>query len=199
PLVAAAGSLPAAAARIVEAATDLFAERGYYGTSMRELAEIAGTRASTIYHYFPTKADVLGAVMRRTMTTLIAEVQGAGAAHTDPPARLAAMVRAHVEFNAANQAAAFVAGAEVRSLTGAHREAVLRLRSEYEEMFASVLRTGIAGGEFELEDVETVTFGLIRMCSGVAAWYSEDGPQAIETIADQYVDLALAAVGRKGA
>ena len=54
---------PGARARILDSALGLMSERGAAGTSMRQLADASGLNVATIYHYFPSKADVLRAVI----------------------------------------------------------------------------------------------------------------------------------------
>lgn len=50
-------------ARIIQAAHRLFTERGYHGTSMRQIAEQAGLALGGIYHHFSSKEDIFAAVM----------------------------------------------------------------------------------------------------------------------------------------
>ena len=67
--MAAAAPLPAAAGssdprtRILDAALALMSEQGSAGASMRQLAAACGLNVATIYHYFPSKADILRSVM----------------------------------------------------------------------------------------------------------------------------------------
>ena len=87
-------ALPGARSRILDSALGLMSERGAAGTSMRSLAGACGLNVATIYHYFPSKADVLRAVIeeRRYGERMAAE---------DPPLdsslpageRLAALLR----------------------------------------------------------------------------------------------------------
>lgn len=51
---------------ILDAALDLFAERGYFGTSMRQIARAVGVRESALYHHFESKQ----AIFRHILTTL---------------------------------------------------------------------------------------------------------------------------------
>jgi AcrR family transcriptional regulator len=62
-ITARSGRAPGARARIVDAALTLMSERGAAGTSMRRLADACGLNVATIYHYFPSKADLLRAVI----------------------------------------------------------------------------------------------------------------------------------------
>ena len=58
-----AGAEPDSRARILDAALALMSERGVSGTSMRKLADESGLNVATLYHYFPSKADVLRSVI----------------------------------------------------------------------------------------------------------------------------------------
>ncbi|MBN1773494.1 MAG: TetR/AcrR family transcriptional regulator [Deltaproteobacteria bacterium] len=52
---------------ILDAALDAFAERGFKGASVREIARAVGVNEATLYHYFPSKAAVLDALIDQLM------------------------------------------------------------------------------------------------------------------------------------
>ncbi len=58
--------------RIVTAARRLFARRGYGATAIEEVAAAAGLAVGTVYNYFPSKSDLLAAIIRRETDKLIA-------------------------------------------------------------------------------------------------------------------------------
>jgi AcrR family transcriptional regulator len=61
--MAAAAPPVGARTRILDAALALMSEQGSAGASMRQLAAASGLNVATIYHYFPSKAEVLRAVL----------------------------------------------------------------------------------------------------------------------------------------
>jgi len=62
-------------AQIVEAAAKLFAEKGFDGTSIDDIAEACGVAPGLIYHYFDSKTDILKALMEReAFLTRMAEI-----------------------------------------------------------------------------------------------------------------------------
>jgi AcrR family transcriptional regulator len=61
---------------ILDEATRLFAERGYAACSMADLAECVGLRKASLFHHFPSKDDLYGAVLERLMTHLAATISG---------------------------------------------------------------------------------------------------------------------------
>jgi AcrR family transcriptional regulator len=71
-------------AAILAAALDLFVERGYYGTAVPAVAELAGVGAGTIYRYFKSKEDLVNALYRQCKGTLAMHVLVGISAHAPP-------------------------------------------------------------------------------------------------------------------
>ncbi|MEW5849562.1 MAG: TetR/AcrR family transcriptional regulator [Myxococcota bacterium] len=71
--------------RILDAALDLFAERGFFGTSMRQIGAAAGLTSSALYHHFPSKEDILHAIVAETMTSGPVQVRAALVREPAPP------------------------------------------------------------------------------------------------------------------
>ena len=182
----------------MDAALDLFQERGFYGTSMRDIGARSGTSVSHIYYYVPSKASVLKALMGGIVRDLLVALQAALAKAGDSPSeRLASLVRAEVLFHSRRQADAFVGRSELRSLEGDDRAEVVALHDEVTKMFDAVIADGIARGEFKCQHRSEATKAVITMCNGVSSWYRPEGPLSPQTIAKRYVELALSMVGRQ--
>src|SRR5262244_652290 len=90
----------AASARILRAATTLFRGRGYHGTSMRTLARGLRMEPASLYYHFPSKQEILFAILDRTLDDLLEGLERAVAAAEGPRERLRAAVRFHVLFHA---------------------------------------------------------------------------------------------------
>jgi TetR/AcrR family transcriptional regulator, transcriptional repressor for nem operon len=74
--------------RIVEIATTIAQAHGYGGLNMRTLAEAVGIKAASLYHHFPSKADLATAVARRYWEDAGADLERIAAATPDPLDRL---------------------------------------------------------------------------------------------------------------
>src|SRR5579859_3929910 len=98
---------------ILEAAVDLFAQRGYHATSMRDIASAVGFRAAGIYHWYPSKEAILIKLQDAFIVDLAAEVMAAVERQHRPGTRMAAAVREHVVFHGRNAQAAFVTDSEI--------------------------------------------------------------------------------------
>jgi AcrR family transcriptional regulator len=87
---------------ILDAAATLFAEHGYAGADTQVLADTLQVGKGTIYRYFPSKRELFLAVVDRVMRRLREEVDAATAEVSDPLDRVAAAIRAYLDFFAAH-------------------------------------------------------------------------------------------------
>ena len=177
---------------VLQAALEAFFEQGFHGTSMRNIAARAGTAISHAYYYFPSKADLLRALIFQVTEDLLVSLTSARAsAGSDPAAQLAAMVRAHVALHTASQAESFVGNTELRSLGEKDRARAVALRDEIGGIFRAVVGAGMAEGAFHCTHRDETVVAIMTMCTAVAAWYRADGPLSAELLGERYGDLAL--------
>ncbi len=179
-----------ASARVHAAALRLFAERGYHGTGIRQLADAAGLSSASLYHYMGTKEELLLAIMRTSLSDLLASAERLSEL-ADPRERLVALVELHVRTHAAAPEQTRVVDDEVNALSAEARAEVVGLRDRYEGLWHAVLEEGVAGGCFEVGSVAVVRRALLEMCSGVARWWAPAGELDLDALAGEYATLAL--------
>src|SRR3954465_11256094 len=102
---------------ILRAATDVFAERGFFNAQVADVARAAGVAAGTVYLYFRGKDDLLVSIFEKTMKEAIAEGRRSVERLTDPRARLREIARLHLDRLGRDRALAVVFQVELRSST----------------------------------------------------------------------------------
>jgi AcrR family transcriptional regulator len=175
--------------RIYEAAIELFADKGFHGSSMRDLAQAVGVEAASLYHHFPSKQELLRAMFDHFMDDMIGMIRAARAVPGSPAQRLADVVRRHVLFHIERPRQSFISHSELRSLTADNRRQVVAKRDRYERMLRELLEAGVAEGGFEIADIPVTTTAILMMCSGVSDWYGPGGRLTPEALAERYVEL----------
>src|SRR5206468_3629455 len=158
-------------ARIRDAAVRLFGARGYAATGIRDVARDAGVTTAALYHHMGSKQDLLLTIMRDAMHELLDYAREALKEATAPSEQLAALARAHILYNGRNLLDAYVGDAEIRSLDGANRGRIVKLRDQYEDLWADVIKRGVEARDFRIGDQKMFRLGVIQMCNGVAYWY----------------------------
>ncbi|MEM7751953.1 MAG: TetR/AcrR family transcriptional regulator [Pseudomonadota bacterium] len=173
----------------------LFAEHGYEGVSMRDIAGSVGIRQSAIYNHFPSKQHLLVDLMVSHMEHLLDAMRAAVGTSGSPVDRLTAFARFHVTYHIDQPHDTFLAYMELRSLDGEGRAAIVPLRNAYEKTLRNILEAGDKVGVFSITDTALVARAILAMLTGVTVWFRDGGRLDRETVAEGYVTTVLQAVG----
>jgi AcrR family transcriptional regulator len=186
------------AARIEEAALELFFEHGYSSTSMRDIAHACGITAAALYNHFPSKDKILYSMVHRLHRELEADLSAAvAAAGTDPRDRLAALVRAHTLVHTRHRKDAHVATSDLFSLEEPGRGEVVESRRRMTAMFQAEISAGVERGLFQVTDVLVTTYAILNMGIRIAEWFKPEGRLSAEEVAETHAELALRMAGAK--
>jgi len=176
-------------------AVSLFAERGYRGTSMKDIAAAVGMRAPSLYNHLQSKQDLLANVMIGTMQDL---QRGVSAAMSSSDSMVEAVRRgteAHVLHHAEHPDEVRIGNREIPSLNEPERSQVLALRHSYQRMWVSFVERGKEEGVFLVDSPKLTVFAILAMGIGVANWFRPDGELSAAEIAARFGDIAVLMVG----
>jgi TetR/AcrR family transcriptional regulator, cholesterol catabolism regulator len=181
---------------IEDAASDLFRERGYAATSIRDIARALSVQGASLYAHVTSKEDVLWAIVDRAAGRFEraadrAEAEAQARRPGDPGEAIAALVRAHVGVLTADVDEAGVFVTEWRALGVDRRAEILARRDAYQARFRRHIEDGVAVGAFVMTDPAIAASTLLSALNGVAAWYDPAGRLPADRIADHLVDLVL--------
>lgn len=180
--------------RIRSAALSLFARHGFAAVSMRQIASEVGVQAGALYNYTPDKQTLLFQLMRTHMDELLAARREQPRADT-PIAQLENFTRHHIRFNVERPDEVFIAYMELRNLTPENFAEIEKLRREYETELESILKSGVAAGDFSVSDPRVATYAVIAMLTGVNTWYRSDGRLSLDEVEVIYWDMVRQTVG----
>jgi AcrR family transcriptional regulator len=155
-------------AELTRAAARLFAEKGYHGTSVGDLAEALGLQKGSLYTHIDSKAELLWEVAREGAEAFHAALD---ALPDDGPVleRIRAALRAHLRVVAEQLDIATVFVREWRYLEGGRREQFVAERRRYEERIRGLFREGREVGELRT-DLDDATAALLALSA--ANWAS---------------------------
>jgi AcrR family transcriptional regulator len=182
--------------RILLSALVLFAERGYHGVPVREIARGAGVRASSMYEYRASKEQLLLDLMlighEEHADWLHRGVEDAG---DDPVQRMADLVRAHVRMHATYPMLARVCNRELAALSPDALDQVVAVRRGSETLIEATVRGGIEAGVFDVPDEWLAVAAIGAMGIRVAEWYGPAAGFSVEAVAEVYAEFALRLLG----
>ena len=176
---------------IIEVSIDLFFRKGYFATSISEIARGCGIQKASIYYHFPGKEDILFHIMEITMenltTTLMSNLQGL----TGVEERTRAAVRGHVCFHLEHQKETFIASSELRGLTEEHYRVIVAKRDAYERIIQDLILEGAEKGIFAKGDIKILSYAILTLCTAGASWFKPSGRLSSETIAAIYEEFII--------
>ncbi|WP_406728307.1 TetR/AcrR family transcriptional regulator [Streptomyces sp. GD-15H] len=186
---------PDAARRLLLAAVEAFAERGYHATTTRDIAGRAGMSPAALYIHYKTKEELLHRISRIGHEKAVDILRTAARAEGGPTERLADAVSSFVRWHAGGRTTARVVQYELDSLGPDARAEIIALRRQVDTEVRGIIEEGVRTGEFDVSDVRGTTRAVLSLCVDVARWFDINGARTPEEVGALYADLVLRMVG----
>jgi AcrR family transcriptional regulator len=183
---------------VIDTACGLFAERGYRGTSMKDIAETLGVRASSLYNHVLSKQDILFAIMDKAMDRALSAQEAALSGVAGPAEQLQAAAESLVLDFLRFPAEVTVCNTEVRSLDPANRAAIVAKRDRYAARVRTIITDGCRAGRFATANPDLAAFAVLEMGNGAKSWFRPSGRYPDTYVAREYGEFALRIVGCPG-
>lgn len=179
---------PDSQGEILRAAAELFMQYGYAATSIDAVAVSLGATKGHIYHYYRSKAELYFDIQMAAMKRLLEAVEPIAMGKQPAVERLAAMALRHTQILLTDLPMQKVAvqGLERHLFAGAagskQLRAVLKLRDDYEGLFAEVIDQCIRDGLVVDLPPKLLTKPFFGAMNWATVWYSQRRLQAPETV-----------------
>jgi AcrR family transcriptional regulator len=180
---------PDAARRMLIAAAQAFADKGYHATTTRDIAARAGMSPAAVYIHYRSKEDLLFQISRIGHTLSLAVLTSVPG--TDPVERMAAAVSSFASWHAEYRTAAKVVQYELGALSPEHYATVAELRRQIEACVRGMVAAGVESGAFSVPDQRGASLAVLSLCIDVARWYRPEGARTPSEIGTLYADLVL--------
>ena len=174
---------------LTRTAARLFAERGFHGTSMGDLADAMGVQKGSLYSLTGSKQELLQEALRRGAIAFHGALDGVPeeAAAVD---RIRLALRAHLRVVAEQLDVATVFTREWRYLEGNAREAFLAERRRYEERWRSLFREGVDSGELRTDlDAAAAALLVLSAANWAYTWLSPG--RDTDELADRFTAILV--------
>lgn len=186
-------------AELLRTAAEVFAARGYSGTTVRQVADAAGMLAGSLYYHFDSKESMVDEILSDFLTELWQAYDRI--LDREPGARetLEALVTASFDAIDRHRPAVVIYQNESKHLVTNDRFGYLTdSQKRFRQMWLGLLERGIEEGVFRTDLDPPVIYRFIRDTVWVAAgWYRPDGRLASEEVARQYLAMVLEGLQRR--
>ena len=187
--------------RILDAAAALFMERGFAGTTVREIGEQAGVGQSSLYHHVHSKAQLLRQLHGTFVQDMLGQLELIVFAEEllSPTEQLRSVIHTILSSLDTHLPEVTVYLRESHALPERFRVEVTQERDKADMMVDIVLNRGITSGDFRPDlDVHLTRLAIFGMCNWGYQWYRPGGPQTIDEVSEYFADLVIRGVSMAG-
>lgn len=181
--------------RTVEAAAQLFYDRGYEQTTLEAVAERLGVTKPFIYTHFKSKADLLADICSRGVSASLVVINEVLELEATPTEKLRRLSRNFLIAVLDNQRNIAILTREEKNLVTEDFQRLSALRREFDRKLTALLELGRASGEFRLSDPYVAALSIGGLVSWAYVWYRPHGRLSLDALADEVSALILAMAG----
>lgn len=184
--------------KILDAALDLFAEKGYDATGVQEIVQRAGVTKGALYHHFAAKEDILFEIYGSVFHEQLAELDRLLGLGREPGWTLRAVIENIVVSTAATAKAAAVFTRDVSRLDPDRYQELQADWRRYQDSVRGLIRHAQEDGIFAAAaSPEVISWAIFGVTNSLHTWYRSDGPKSARDIAQELADLVLAGLTPK--
>ena len=181
----------ASRSRLLSAAIEAFAEKGFHGTTTRDITTAAGLSPAALYLHHKSKEELLYLISRAGHENTLRLVRTAIESAPDPIAQLRQVAYDAARYHARDHTSGRIVNYELAALTPRHRTEIRRIRRQIEQEIRRLIERGADAGVFRTRDTRMAAIALLSLVIDISRWYRDDRAWTPEEVAERYVDVAL--------
>jgi AcrR family transcriptional regulator len=176
--------------RLLSTAAQVFAQKGFHPTTMRDLSRATGLSLAGIYYYVRSKDELLALIQERCFSRVLDGARQAIAVGTDPREQLERFIEHHVTFFAEHMAEMKVLAHEAESLSRERQAPINALKRRYLNMLLGLVHD-LGHDRTECAEPRVATYALFGMMNWIYTWYDPEGPVSPSALARQFAALFM--------
>jgi AcrR family transcriptional regulator len=183
--------------QIIEVSSRLFREKGFMGTSMRDIAGELDIEAASLYSHIKSKDEILEDICFRKADKFIKAIDDVNDIYFDAEERLRMAIKQHVKILCSDLNSSSVFLHEWRHLNGPKLEEFTMLRNRYEGEFRKILQNGEDENVFDTVDKKFAVLTILSTLNWITEWYKPGGIMTPEEIAENLCSFILTGLKKK--
>jgi AcrR family transcriptional regulator len=156
---------------IVEKAANLFKEKGYKAASMRDLAEVVGVEAASLYNHIKSKSELLHVICLDVANRFTNKIDEVEAEAIPAKEKIEKLLRFHIREMLNNYEDVIVSDREWKHLSEPYLSNFRHQRRTYRKRFASIIDEGIKKKEIKKIDASTAVLIMLHAVSGIESFH----------------------------
>ncbi len=156
---------------IVQKAAILFKEKGFKAASMRELAEVVGVEAASLYNHIKSKNELLHEICFSVANRYNQKLEELETKESTSLEKVETLLRFHIEGMVDHFEEVFVSDREWKYLSEPYLSNFQNQRRTYRKRFAAIIEDGIKKKEIKKIDATTAVLIMLHAISGIESWH----------------------------
>jgi AcrR family transcriptional regulator len=177
---------------ILKKAAQMFREKGFAATSMRDLAETVGIEAASLYNHIRSKNEMLETIcfdVANRFTLFMDEMEASN--NSSRIKKIETLLRFHIRQMIENFEEVIVSDREWRHLDEPYRSNFHNQRRTYRKRFAAIIEEGIKNGEIKKIDAPTVVLIMLHAVNGIESWHRSNARISAQELEDNMVMIMI--------
>lgn len=184
---------------IIDAAANLFYERGFQRTTLDDIGAALGVTKPFIYTYFKSKYNILERLFDKVYDDLYESVtEFQNNPDPDPVRRFEHFVSAYIRKNLERRSFSAIMLEEEKNLSPEKIAGIRSKQHGFDRLLTSLVLDGVRAGVFRVDDATLASLAISGMVRWTHRWYSPQGRLSADEIVEHFTRLALRIVGWTG-
>ena len=175
-------------ANIAKIGAELFSSKGFVETSMDDIAAAARLSKGGLYHYFPSKTELLNFIVQTFMDMVLKDLDGELGKAESGLEKIRMLIFRHVETYLKHMHEAKTLLNEAHNLPSRARKKIVIKEREYLRITGRLV-SDYFGTSLDKSQLTAITFSLLGMCNWIYSWYSPKGPIDAKNLSKMIFDL----------
>jgi len=176
---------------ILERAAEVFARKGFEGASMRDLSRSTGISLAGLYHYVPSKQELLHRIQMDAFSQILERLEERLVGVEDPEQRVRVLIRNHLEYFLAHPVEMKVFTHEAEALEGSYRSEVGGIKRRYYELAMELFQNLQREGRVRELKARAAVLALFGMMNWIYTWHRPGTDPGAEELAATFADIFL--------
>ncbi|WP_321393746.1 TetR/AcrR family transcriptional regulator [Emcibacter sp.] len=176
---------------LLETAIDLFSEKGYVGTSIRDIAKAIDRSVSNVYHYFENKEELWLAILEYSVKGLPEKLRAVAYGEGDPLERFERMLRTHLAASTLHQRESKIFFIDEERLSPQGKEINRRIQKEILDIYVEQLRLLQSHGVIKTKHPKILAFNMLGTINWYLRWFDPRGGLSKEEIHDEIIEFVM--------
>ncbi len=175
--------------RVLQAAAGVFSDKGYRASTITDIGRELGFTSAALYYYFGSKQEILSELIVRPIQQLQAMATEVAATDLSNQAKVAEIVRRHIEMMLQQRELFTIFLRERVELEPVHARRLASLEEKYYQQIRNIIDDAARAGELTDVNPQLAALGLIGMTNWVLRWFRPNGALGMGEIAEGLMDI----------